>query len=112
MATKSTPLRRSPGRPLPASDPAALGQPRRLSSMVEVGSLLRAERAARRLTQAAMAAQLGIGRQTLIALESGAEGASAGMVLRILTDLGVTIVALPAAAGDPESAPEPGVISP
>jgi transcriptional regulator with XRE-family HTH domain len=59
-----------------------------------------------------MAAQLGIGRQTLIALESGAEGASAGMVLRILTDLGVTIVALPAAAGDPESAPEPGVISP
>jgi transcriptional regulator with XRE-family HTH domain len=64
-------------------------------SMADVGLLLRAERAARGLTQAEMAARLGIGRQHLVALEGGAEGASAGAVLRILAELGVVVLALP-----------------
>ncbi len=41
--------------------------------MADVGLLLRAERAARGLTQAEMAARLGIGRQHLVAREGGAE---------------------------------------
>jgi len=65
--------------------------------MAAVGALLRAERGARVLTQADMAARLGISRQTLSALESGADGASAGLVLRLLADLGVVVLAVPAA---------------
>jgi HTH-type transcriptional regulator/antitoxin HipB len=73
--------------------------------MTEVAALLRAERGARGLTQAEMAMRLGISRQALSALEGGAEGASAGTVLRILADLGVTVLALPAAAAvDPRRA--------
>jgi transcriptional regulator with XRE-family HTH domain len=73
--------------------------------MVEVGALLRLERASRGLSQADMAARLGISRQTLVALEAGAEGTAAGTLLRILTDLGVVLIALPArAAADPHTA--------
>jgi transcriptional regulator with XRE-family HTH domain len=66
--------------------------------MTEVGRLLRAERAARGLTQADMAARLGISRQHLVALEGGAEGAAAGTVLRLLAELGVVVLALPQTA--------------
>lgn len=66
--------------------------------MTEVGALLRAERAARALSQVDMAVRLGISRQSLIALEAGAEGIAAGTLLRILADLGVVVVAFPAEA--------------
>jgi len=64
--------------------------------MVEVGVLLRAERAARGLSQASMSARLGVSRQQLVALEGGAEGVAAGTLLRILADLGIVVLALPA----------------
>ena len=77
----------------------------RLASMAEAGALLRAERAVRGLSQADMAAQLGVTRQHLIALEAGAEGVAAGSLLRILADLGVVVLALPRqAAMDPARA--------
>lgn len=97
--------RRRPGRPLPPADPEALRRAHRLATTAEVGALLRAERAARGLSQAEMAARLGIGRQHLIALEAGAEGVAAGTLLRILGDLGVVVLAFPAeAAADPARA--------
>jgi transcriptional regulator with XRE-family HTH domain len=80
------------------ADPVARRQAHRLTDMTEVGRLLRAERAARGLTQADMAARLGISRQHLVALESGAEGAAAGTVLRLLAELGVVVLALPQTA--------------
>lgn len=73
--------------------------------MAEAGALLRAERAVRGLSQADMAARLGITRQHLIALEAGAEGVAAGPLLRILADLGIVVLALPRqAAADPARA--------
>ena len=73
--------------------------------MAEVGALLRAERAAEGLTQADMAAQQGISRQALVALERGAESMASGTLLRILADLGVVVLAFPAeAAADPTEA--------
>jgi transcriptional regulator with XRE-family HTH domain len=80
------------------ADPVARRQAHRLTDMTEVGRLLRAERAARGLTQADMAARLGISRQHLVALEGGAEGAAAGTVLRLLAELGVVVLALPQTA--------------
>lgn len=74
----------------------------RLSSMAEAGALLRAERAARGLSQADMAGRIGVTRQHLIAMEAGAEGVAAGTLLRILADLGIVVLALPReAAADP-----------
>ncbi len=105
MATEFSGLKRRPGRPLPAADPKARGRAHWLTCMGEVGHLLRSERAARGLTQAEMAARLGISRQHLVALEGGAEGARAGAVLRILAELGVVVLALPEAAmADPVAA--------
>lgn len=73
--------------------------------MTEVGVLLRAERAARGLSQASMSARLGVSRQQLVALEGGAEGVAAGTLLRILADLGIVVLALPApAAANPARA--------
>ncbi len=60
--------------------------------------MLRLERSARGLTQAEMAARLGLSRQMLLALERGAEGAAIGAVLRLLADLGVVVLAFPPAA--------------
>jgi len=97
--------KRRTGRPLPQPDPEALRQAHRLPGMAEVGILLRAERAVRGLSQASMSARLGISRQQLIALEAGAEGVAAGTLLRILADLGIVVLALPAAAAaDPARA--------
>jgi DNA-binding XRE family transcriptional regulator len=105
MTTKQTPARRRPGRPLPAPDTAVLSQAHRLTNTAETGALLRAERAARGLSQAEMAARLGISRQTLVGLEAGAEGTAAGTLLRILADLGIVLMAFPAeAAADPQTA--------
>lgn len=96
---------RRTGRPLPRPDPEALRRAHRLSGMAEVGALLRAERAARGLSQASMAARLGVSRQQLVALEGGAEGIAAGTLLRILADLGIVVLALPApAAANPARA--------
>jgi DNA-binding XRE family transcriptional regulator len=104
MTTKQTPARRL-GRPLPAPDTAVLRQAHRLTNTTETGALLRAERAARGLSQAEMAARLGISRQTLVGLEAGAEGTAAGTLLRILADLGIVLMAFPAeAAADPQMA--------
>lgn len=73
--------------------------------MAEVGTLLRADRAVRGLSQAEMAARLGVTRQHLIALEGGADGVAAGTLLRILADLGIVVLALPQqAAADPARA--------
>lgn len=93
------------GRPLPSPDPDALKRPYHLASMVQVGALLRAERAERRMSQADMATLLGLSRQSLVALEGGAEGIAAGTLLRILADLGVVVLAFPSqAAADPAAA--------
>jgi DNA-binding XRE family transcriptional regulator len=98
MATIPSGPRRGPGRPLPTVEPAVLQRAHRLTTPGELAQLLRAERAARALTQAEMAARLGLSRQTLLALEGGAEGVGFAIVLRVLADLGVVVLALPAAA--------------
>jgi ribosome-binding protein aMBF1 (putative translation factor) len=99
MATKSLLPRRRPGRPLPITDPDAPATVHRLTTMGDIGVLLRSERAARGLSQADMAARLGVSRQTLVGLEAGGtEGTAAGTLLRILTDLGVVLIARPARA--------------
>jgi hypothetical protein len=52
-----------------------------------------------------MATRLGISRQTLVGLETGAAGIAAGTLLRSLADLGIVVLALPApAAADPHAA--------
>ena len=103
--TQAPPAKPRTGRPLPRPDPDALRRAHRLSGMAEVGALLRAERAVRGLSQASMAARLGMSRQQLVALEGGAEGVAAGTLLRILADLGIVVLALPAqAAADPARA--------
>jgi DNA-binding XRE family transcriptional regulator len=105
MTTKQAPARRRLGRPLPVPDATVLSQAHRLTNTAETGALLRAERAARGLSQAEMAARLGISRQTLVGLEAGAEGTAAGTLLRILADLGIVLIAFPAeAAADPQTA--------
>ena len=105
MTTKRDPIRHRLGRPLPVPDPDVLSQAHRLTGTAEIGALLRAERAARGLSQADMAARLGISRQTLVGLEAGAEGTAAGTLLRILADLGIVLMAFPAAAAaDPQTA--------
>ncbi|MCB8874418.1 helix-turn-helix domain-containing protein [Acidisoma silvae] len=98
MTTRPRSRRDGPGRPLPPPDPAVLRRAHRLTSAVELGALLRAERALRALTQAEMADRLGMTRQMLVGLENGAEGVGIGTVLRLLADLGVTVLALPAGA--------------
>ena len=101
--TEISPRRR--GRPLPSPDPEVLQRAHRLPTMAEVGTLLRAERAARGLSQAGLAAQGGVSRQQLIALERGAEGVAAGTLLRILAGRGVVVLARPMAAmADPARA--------
>ena len=103
--TQEAETRRRTGRPLPRPDPEALRRAHRLPGMAEVGVLLRAERAARGLSQASMSARLGVSRQQLVALEGGAEGVAAGTLLRILADLGIVVLALPApAAANPARA--------
>ena len=96
--TKILSSARRKGRPLPAADPEALRRAHRISGMAEVGALLRAERAARGLSQADMATRLGISRQHLVALEAGSEGVASGTVFRLLADLGVHLLAFPPAA--------------
>jgi DNA-binding XRE family transcriptional regulator len=57
------------------------------------------------LSQAEMAARLGISRQALVGLESGAFGPAAGTSLRILANLGIVLTAFPAeAAAVPQTA--------
>jgi DNA-binding XRE family transcriptional regulator len=98
MLTKPSASKRRPGRPLPTPDHAAQRRAHRLTDAAEVGALLRLERSARGLTQAEMAARLGLSRQLLLALERGAEGAGIGLILRLLADLGVVVLAFPPAA--------------
>lgn len=66
--------------------------------MVDVGSLMLAERRRRALNQTEMAALLGLTRQKVALLEAGQPGVAAETVLRILSDLGVVLIAVPPTA--------------
>lgn len=85
-----TPRRRFRLRRPPSPD-----QPRRVTGMADVGALLLAERLRRGLSQAEMAALLGLTRQKVQLLEAGQAGVAAETVLRVLADLGVIVLAIP-----------------
>ncbi|MGB0678373.1 MAG: helix-turn-helix transcriptional regulator [Polyangiales bacterium] len=83
----------------------------RVSSVQDIGLVLRQHRRARGITQAALAARIGVSRQWLSAVERGKARAEVGLVLRALRLLGVTLFAnapVPAdarALAAPEDAP-------
>lgn len=78
--------------------PRELVGPRRLQTMADVGALLLGERRRRALNQTEMAAMLGVTRQKLALIEAGQTGVAAQTVLRLLSDLGVLVLAVPPTA--------------
>lgn len=63
----------------------------RCASPDDVGALIRAERIRQQLTQQALAARAGVGRQWLVEVEGGKQRAHLGLVLQVLDTLGVSL---------------------
>jgi HTH-type transcriptional regulator / antitoxin HipB len=59
----------------------------------DIGALIKRRRKALGLTQVALADQAGVGRRFLIELEDGKPSAQLGKVLRVLSMLGIALVA-------------------
>lgn len=76
---------------------AHVPRPMRIRGMMDVASVLIAERARRKMNQADMAAMLGLTRQKLQLLEGGQPGVAAESIFRVLGELGVSIIVLPSA---------------
>ena len=70
------------GRHTPATFPAAARQ------LEALGERLRAARRRRRLTQAVVAARVGVSKQTIAKLEAGNPATSLATALRVLQELG------------------------
>jgi transcriptional regulator with XRE-family HTH domain len=78
----------------------------------DFGAVIREGRATRGWTQAELAERASVGRQWLVAVERGRHsGAEIGMVLSVLTALGVELLARPEArpppGDDPDGRPAP-----
>ncbi|MBL8672558.1 MAG: helix-turn-helix transcriptional regulator [Alphaproteobacteria bacterium] len=65
----------------------------RIDDAADLGSLIRKRRQALRLSQGALAAQVGVSRQWLVEVERGKPRAEIGLVLRTLQALGVRLEA-------------------
>ncbi len=63
----------------------------RVSSLKEIGQVIRAERKARKLNQTMFAAYCGVGRRYLSDLENGKETIEAGRAIEIINLLGFII---------------------
>lgn len=71
----------------------------------EMGAALRAARQAAGLTQLKLAERAGVGRQWLLAVESGHERAEIGLVLSVLSALGLGLATVGLPASDEPVAP-------
>ena len=65
----------------------------RVTTMQELGSLIRGERRRQGLTQAELAGLTGVGVTFVSQLENGKETAEMGRVIRVLTMLGIDLYA-------------------
>jgi ribosome-binding protein aMBF1 (putative translation factor) len=98
--------RRRAGRPLAKVE---IPKDRTLSigDAAAFGALVRAERVARGLPQGELAARLGVSRGLLAGLERGDRGVRLDLALKVLTDLGVTLVAVPSGLSARSPGPDP-----
>lgn len=69
--------------------PEPVGQPPRIATPADLGRAIRARRKALGLTQEDVAAQVGVSRITVGAVENGKDTAHVGIVLQICRDLGL-----------------------
>ena len=65
----------------------------RVTTMAELGSLIREERLRQKLTQTDLAGISGVGITFISQLENGKETAEMGRVIRVLTMLGIDLYA-------------------
>ena len=65
----------------------------RVTTMTELGSLIREERLRQKLTQTDLAGISGVGITFISQLENGKETAEMGRVIRVLTMLGIDLYA-------------------
>ena len=65
----------------------------RVTTMAELGSLIRAERLRQKRTQTALAGISGVGITFISQLENGKETAEMGRVIRVLTMLSIDLYA-------------------
>lgn len=65
----------------------------RVTTMAELGSLIRKERLRQKLTQTDLAGISGVGITFISQLENGKETAEMGRVIRVLTMLGIDLYA-------------------
>lgn len=63
----------------------------RIDDADDLGQLIRRQRQAQRLSQGALAAQVGVSRQWLVEVEKGKPRAEIGLVLRTLWALGIKL---------------------
>jgi len=96
------PERRTGGRPLAQSRTNLTG-PIVIADPASMGDLVRAARVFRKLSQSEMADMLGVSRGLLSGLERGERGVRIDLALKILNDLGFTLIALPPEIGEQSS---------
>jgi HTH-type transcriptional regulator/antitoxin HipB len=65
----------------------------RIDTADDLGQLVRATRVRRRMTQDDLAVAAGVSRRWIVALEAGKPRAELGLVLRVLSTLGIPLTA-------------------
>jgi HTH-type transcriptional regulator/antitoxin HipB len=65
----------------------------RIDTADDLGQLVRATRVRRRMTQDDLAMAAGVSRRWIVALEAGKPRAELGLVLKVLTTLGIPLTA-------------------
>ena len=68
---------------------------REIGVLSDLGGVLKAERLRRGISQEEMGVLVGLTRQKVQQLEAGVYGVAVGTALRVLTDLGVRLLAVP-----------------
>ncbi len=68
---------------------------REICVLADLGGVLKAERLRRGISQDEMGTLVGLTRQKVQQLEAGVYGVAVGTALRVLTDLGVRLLAIP-----------------
>jgi y4mF family transcriptional regulator len=63
----------------------------RIQTALELGALIRDARIKKGLDQGSLAAQVGVSRQWVVAIEKGKPGAPIGLVFRTLSTLGISL---------------------
>jgi HTH-type transcriptional regulator/antitoxin HipB len=79
-----------------------------LKDAADLGALVRASRTSRRMSQQDLADAAGVSRRWLVNLEAGKPGAELGLALRVLSTLGIRLVAEGAAEVTRERSSGPG----